>query len=153
MKSLTAIKAEVNRSLDHARMKAEAVRLQLTLGKAEFNDNLIVKQEEATQAAQHLSQYLSEIGASVGKMEADIATQADNIKLKVALGKMEGTESLEEVKAELTRATSQFENSFEGIERVEAEKVSQVKAKLSDYMAKVSSLKASVEAKLESTIK
>jgi chromosome condensin MukBEF ATPase and DNA-binding subunit MukB len=149
MTTIETIKAEINEQMNHAQMITDEIKLQLTLGEAELNDSIIAKRKEASAAAAELSDYLTDIGASFGDVKDNILANVDNLKLQVALGKMDSKEVIIQAKTELTKSTDQFEKALESTKSIQTEKVEQVKNKISDYMNKVSSLKASIEAKIE----
>lgn len=149
MTTIETIKAEINEQINHAQMKVDAVKLQLALGEAELNDTIIAKRKDAAEAAAELSDYLTDIGASFGAVKDNISANVDNLKLQVALGQMVSKEVILQAKAELTKSTEQFEIALESTKSIKDEKVTQVKGKVSDYMTKVSSLKASIEAKID----
>lgn len=150
MTTIESIKTNITENLNHAQMKADAVKLQFTLGKAEFNDKIREKRVAVVNAADNLSIHLAEIGASAGTVKDDISAKVDNFKLQVALCKMEGKKSVEQAQAEFIKASIQFELAIEKTTSIAQEKYNQVKFNMTDYMAKISSLKASVEAKKES---
>ncbi|WP_019028025.1 hypothetical protein [Colwellia piezophila] len=149
MTTIETIKAEINEQMNHVQMKTDEIKLQVALGEAELNDSIIAKRKEAAVAATELSDYLTDIGASFGDVKDNISANVDNLKLQVALGKMDSKDVIIEAKAELIKSTEQFEKSLEKTKSIQAEKVEQVKDKVSNYMTKVSSLKASIEAKIE----
>lgn len=150
MTTIETIKSTINETIDHAQMKVDALKLQTALGKAELEDNLEEKRKAAADAAAHLSKYLESIGATAGDVKESINTEVENLQVQVALGKMEGKECIENAKDEVTKYAGQFESVLEKAKIIEEEKVGEVKEKLSDYMAKMSTLKASMEAKVES---
>ncbi|WP_440875899.1 hypothetical protein [Thalassotalea sp. PLHSN55] len=150
MTSIETIKSAINETIDHAQMKVEALTLQASLGKADLEDNIKAKRKAAVVAAAELSTHLEEIGVTASDVKESINTEIENLQLQVALGKMEGKSSMEQAKNEVTKYAGQFESVIEQAESIEAEKVEQVKVKLSDYMTKMSDLKASIEVKVDS---
>ncbi len=148
MTTIETIKSAINEELDHAQMKVEALSLQTTLGKADLADNLKDKRESAINAATELSKYLESIGVTANDLGDNINSEVENLKLQVALGKMESKESLEKAKDALTKCAGQFEDVVGELKIIQHEKISEVKGKLSTYMAKMSQLKATIEAKV-----
>lgn len=150
MTTITTIKSAINNTIDQVEMKSEALRLQSSLGKAELEDSIREKRLAAVDAAEHLSHYLEKIGVTANDVKENIKGEVDNLQVKIALGKMESKESAEKVTDRVAKYAGQFESVLEKAESIEEEKVAQVKSKLSDYMTKMSALKASMQVKVES---
>lgn len=150
MATLEKMKTTVNNQIDHAQIKVEALQFQASFGNKALIDNIQLKLKSMMIAAISLSQYLETIGAAVGEAKNAINIEIDNLQMQVVLGDMEGKESVESVKDSLTKYAGQFEKSLELTKNIEQEKITHVYVKLFKYMEKISILKASVEAKLES---
>ena len=150
MTTITKIKSAISKTIDQVEMKSEALRLQSSLGKAELEDSIKEKRLAAVDAAAHLSQYLENIGVTARDVKETIQGEVDNLQVQIALGQMESKESAEKVTDRVAKYAGQFESVLEKVESIEEDKVAQVKSKLSDYMTKMSALKASMEVKVES---
>lgn len=150
MTTIEAIKSAINESIDHAQMKVEASKLQASLGRANLEDKLEDKRKATVRAATNLSTHLEVIGVTASDLKNNIDTEIENLQVQVALGKMEGKESIEKAKDEVTKYAEKFESVIEEVENIKTDKVEGVKEKLTDYMIKVSDLKASIEAKVDS---
>ncbi len=150
MTTIETIKSAINETMDHAQMKVQALKLQASLGKADLEDNIQEKRKVAVKAAAELSKHLESIGVTANDVKDSINSELENLQVQVALGKMESKEAIEKSKDVVTKCAGQFESVLEKAQSIEAEKVEQVKVKLSDYMTKMSDLKASIEANVES---
>lgn len=150
MTTIETIKSNINETLDHAKMKVDALSLQARLEKAELIKTIQHKKKAMAHAASDVGNYLENIGSSVGDVKAKIKAEAESLRLQVTLGEMEGKSASEQAKDELTQYASRFESALSKAKAVEAEKVDKVKEKFTAYMTKMSDLKASLEAKVES---
>ncbi|WP_440875897.1 hypothetical protein [Thalassotalea sp. PLHSN55] len=150
MTTIETIKSAINETMDHAQMKVQALKLQASLGKADLEDNIQEKRKVAVKAAAELSKHLESIGVTANDVKDSINSELENLQVQVTLGKMESKEAIEKSKDVVTKCAGQFESVLEKAQSIEAEKVEQVKVKLSDYMTKMSDLKASIEANVES---
>lgn len=150
MTTIESIKASINEQIDHAKVKVEALKLQASLGKAELNDAIEQKRIEAAKSAADLRDHLKEIGVSAGEALEHLNAKVDNLSVQVALGKMESKDAVQQAKDKVTQYAHQFESALEQAGKVEEEKLAKVKEKFAHYMTKMSELKASLEAKIES---
>lgn len=149
MTTIKKIKSDINENINYAQMKTDAVRVQLALGKTEFNDHIIAKQIEASNAAEELSKHLMNIGVSAGEIQNDIISNVDNLRLQVELGKMEGKTAIEQFTSEQAKYSEKFEKSIEKVKKIEQEKIQEVKVKVLDYLTKISNFKANIAAKVD----
>lgn len=158
MTTIDKIKSSINEQIDHAQIKADALKLQASLEKDELENNIKVKAKEAQDAATKLIDYLESIGASAtasinqsvedGKEAINQGT--DTLKVQFALGKMDGKDTVQKVKDDISKYSNQFEMELSKAKEIEGKVADKVKAGLTDYMTKMSKLKATIEAKVES---
>lgn len=152
MTSIKTIKSAINESIDHAKIKMEALKQQAAATEAKVDEKIEEQRKAVVKAAGDLGDHLKEIGASANEVGEEIKAKVDNVDVQVALGKMECKDSAQKAKEEVAKYAHEFEQSIEKAKAIEDEKLEQVKSKFADYMTKMSEFKANVEAKVEAKI-
>ena len=149
MTILDSIKAAVTKTTEQVQKTGDSLHLQAKLGMAEFEDYLEQKRKDTKDAANNLSEQLDSIATSLNETKDNAAAEVDHLKVQVALGKMEGKDSIENAQNALTQYASQLDTALASTKALEAKKVEELKTNISEYIEKASVLKATIKEKLD----
>jgi hypothetical protein len=151
MPTIKEIREKIDAGLDFIQTKAEAAQVQMKLGSMELEDRFSAKFKELNAAVTELQDRLTELGIDEDEISQQLQETIDRLKIKIALGKMETRDAVGELQKEIEKRIDDFDAVINSIYTDENEE--KVKSALKNYIDKVTSIKAEVEARIETFIK
>jgi len=150
MSYVKTIREAINENLDKMQAKAEAAELQASLGQMELETRFGDQYRSMSEAATQLHEKLIEAGFPEEKIKQEAQEALDNLQLKLALGKMESRDAVDEVKQQVEQRISDFDKALDGIDLEQYEgKVKKIAPAIRSYAEKVAGMKAALDARAD----
>lgn len=150
MSYIKSIREMVDAVLDNVQSHAEALELQATLGKKELESRFAEQYQALQAAAVQLHEQLLKAGFPEEQVKAKAQRALDELKLQAALGEMESRDGLEAVRQEVTARFAAFNRALEDIDVDKlGSQAKEVEQALKEYVSKIASLTAQLDARSE----